>query len=525
MKRRKFIHSAAAGVVVPAVLNGMPLRAYSNNAWLESFLDPDVDTDRVMVVIFLNGGNDGINTVVPIDQYARLTAARPHVILNENRLLRLNGQDKIRLHPALTGFQSLFNEGKLSIIQGVGYPNPNFSHFRATDIWTSGSDADQYLISGWLGRYLDKEFPGFPGNYPNDKHPHPLALQIVANLPLLFQGPIAQFSMNLSNPDIFGDWPSGINDPVPSSPLGKELSYIRTINRQSKTYADHLVRAFLQGNNVATYPSGNYLADTLKVVARVIKGGLKTRLFLVSIAGFDTHAQQVEADKHTGFHATLLGWLSSACLAFQRDLEAMKLDDRVIGMMFSEFGRRIISNDSMGTDHGAAGPMFVFGKNVIGGVIGANPNIPANATVNDNVPMQYDFRSVYASLLKDWFCMSQNNVKDVLLKEFPTLPIIKNNCATNTLDEFLKKEEALGLEVYPNPLVTNASIKIDIPEGKTIIQLFDPTARVIRTLFEGRLPAGNHQFSLENENFPSGNYYVRLQHEVAQKTVPVMITD
>ena len=187
--------------------------------------------------------------------------------------------------------------------------------------------------------------------------------------------------MNVSNTDIFGAWPQGINDPAPNNPFGKELSYIRTISRQSKSYADKLIAAFLKGNNLANYPTDNYLADTLKVIARVIKGGLKTRMYLVSLGGFDTHANQVvDGNKSQGTHATLLKNLSEAVLAFQRDLEMMSLDQRVLGMTFSEFGRRIKSNDSLGTDHGAAAPMFLFGSKVQSGVIGNSPQIPATLT-------------------------------------------------------------------------------------------------------------------------------------------------
>jgi hypothetical protein len=274
---------------------------------------------------------------------------------------------------------------------------------------------------------------------------------------------------------------------------------------------------------VATYPTGNYLADILKAVAKIISGGLKTRLYLVSISGFDTHAQQVEADHNIGNHANLLSLLSSSCLAFQRDLEAMNLANRVLGMSFSEFGRRIISNDSLGTDHGAAAPMFVFGTNVQGGVIGTNPNIPTVASPDDNIPMQYDFRNVYSSILKDWFCMSQSNVNDVLLKNFQTLPIVKNNCSVGTLDDFNKLEDSIQMEIYPNPMVDRASIEINVLQGNTLVQLFDPLGKMIQTIFKGKLNAGKHIFSLVNENYSPGNYYIRVQNNAAQKLEPVMI--
>ncbi|MBK9992561.1 MAG: DUF1501 domain-containing protein [Saprospiraceae bacterium] len=529
MKRRNFIQTAATGVVVPTLLQGIPMNAYSNNSILDALVNPTVDTDHVCVMIYLGGGNDGLNTLIPLDKYARLSAAdaRTKIMIPQNEILSLSGVPNTGLHPAMSGFKILFEEKKLNAIQSVGYPTPNFSHFRATDIWTSASDSNQVIDTGWVGRYLNQEYPGFPANYPNAQNPDPLAIQVGANLPLLFQGQNAQMSMNVSNTDIFGAWPQGINDPAPNNPFGKELSYIRTISRQSKSYADKLIAAFLKGNNLANYPTGNYLADTLKVIARVIKGGLKTRMYLVSLGGFDTHANQVvDGNKSQGTHATLLRNLSEAVLAFQRDLEMMSLDQRVLGMTFSEFGRRIKSNDSLGTDHGAAAPMFLFGSKVQSGVIGNSPQIPATLTENDNLPMQYDFRSVYASVLKDWFCISQQSTDQVLLRNFQNLPLIKNECSTVDIDDFNQKQNALQMSVYPNPVVHFAKINFQSSNAKTSICLFDSLGRLVKTIYEGRLSEGAKSISLENENYKSGNYYIRVQHGDVQQTELVqMITE
>lgn len=526
MKRRKFIRTAAtAGVAVPALINGLPLQAHSTNSWLHSMLNPTVDTDHVLVLIYKNGGNDGLNTVIPLDQYSRLTAARGNVVLPENTVLSLNGVNGTGLHPSMAGMRTLFNEGKLSIVQNVGYPDPNFSHFRSTDIWTSASNSNEYLDSGWLGRYLQEEFPGFPLDYPNAANPDPLAVQVGGNLPLLFMGPNAQMSMNVSNPDIFGAWPAKIDDPVPNTPLGKELNYIRTIARQSKSFADALVTGFLKGTNAANYPTGNYLADTLKVIARLIKGGLKTRLYLVEIGGFDTHSEQVDENNHTlGAHANLLRLLSDAVFAFQRDLEAMNLSQRVLGMTFSEFGRRVKSNDSVGTDHGAAAPLFLFGSKVQGGVIGPNPQIPANATVNDNLPMQYDFRSVYSSVLRDWFCVKDDSLRRIMLRDFQSLPLVKNECSTTSVEDHNRLESELTIQAHPNPMVEQAAVSVTVPaRAQTSIQLIDPMGRAVRNVYSGQLEAGTHVFRLENEHYPAGNYYLRLQHANGQKTLPLII--
>ncbi len=530
MKRRNFLQTAATGVIVPTVLNGLPVNAYSNNSILDAMLNPGVDTDHVLVLIYLGGGNDGLNTVIPIDQYSKYVAARPNVFIEQSKLLALNGQSNLALHPSLKGFQTLYNENKLTIVQSVGYPNPDYSHFRSTDIWATASNSDELIETGWLGRYLNSEYPGFPLGYPNANNPDPLAVQVGGNLPLLFQGPNAQMAMNVSNPDIFGAWPGGIDDPAPNNNLGKELSFIRTIGRQSKSFADAIVSAYLKGTNVATYPAGNYLAETLKVIARVIKGGLKTRLYLVNLYGFDTHADQVmDANNKTkGVHATLLQYLADGALAFQRDLEAMSIDHRVLGMTFSEFGRRIKDNMSSangagGTDHGAAAPLFLFGKNVIGGVVGNNPFIPTSVNVNDNLPMQYDFRSIYTSVLQDWFCVKDPSLTDIMLRNFQSLPVVqKSNCITG-VDDLNTLNESISLDVSSNPLVDRITISIKSFDGYAVLQLINPLGTVIKTVHKGKLKTGSYQFDLENENYPVGNYYLRLQQGAAQKTIPLMI--
>lgn len=525
MKRRQFIKNTAAGsLVVPSLVQGIPVHAHEPESWLSELLQPQVDTDHVLVVIYLGGGNDGLNTVIPIDNYAQYSQARKNIAIPQNKILGLNGNTKTGLHPSLGGFRNLYNEGKLNIIQSVSYPNPDFSHFRATDIWTSASDSNRYLSTGWAGRYLAEEYPGFPNGYPNQKNPDPLALQIGANLPLMFLGPNAPMSMNVSNPDIFKEWPSGVNDAPTNDARGKEVAYIRTISRQSKSYADKIVEAYVKGTNAGNYPATNYLGDVLKAVARLIKGGLQTRMYLVQVSGFDTHSDQTDGtDTTLGAHSQLLQLLSDAVYAFQKDLEALKLDDRVLSMTFSEFGRRIKSNGSIGTDHGVAAPMFVIGKKVQGGIIGKNPDIPTNLTVNDNVSMQYDFRSVYASILKDWFCVSDSTKQKILFNNFQTLPIVSSDCSSTGIEDYHQAELKLSILPSPNPMVEFCDIKINTNQGFAQLHLIDPLGRFVKKIFEGKLDAGLHSFRLENENFAPGNYYIYLQQNNFQKTELLMI--
>src|SRR5690606_19003396 len=286
-----------------------------------------------------------------------------------------------------------------SVVQSVGYENPNFSHFRATDIWSSGDTREsrrERVKTGWMGRYLENEYPGYPDAYPSDEMPDPLAIQISSTPTLVVQGPIYSMGLSITDPEKIYSFANPFSDyPLDSAPANKELKYLRVVSEKTKIYSDIIRTADRRSSTMADYPEDNWLADQLKIVARLIKGGLKTKVYTVTIGGFDTHKKQVNAsDTTTGMHAKLMKDLSTGISAFQQDLELMGLDDRVMGMTYSEFGRRIKSNASLGTDHGAAAPLIMFGKQAKKGVLGTSPDIPSDIQVVNNIPFQYDFRSV-----------------------------------------------------------------------------------------------------------------------------------
>jgi hypothetical protein len=228
-----------------------------------------------------------------------------------------------------------------------------------------------------------------------------------------------------------------------------------------------------------------------------------------------------QADTTTGTHANLLANLSNAIKTFVDDCKYLNIQDRVIGLTFSEFGRRIKSNSSMGTDHGAAAPMFIFGDNVVPGIIGNNPSIPANATVNDNIPFQYDFRSVYASILQKWFCVDESNLKLILYKNFQSLNILKSvGCNFNN-------NPGTGvsiMNVYPNPFVDADIVTIQFHTigGHVAIQIIDTLGRLVSILYEAELAAGTYTQTFASKGLPSGTYYIRLQNDSQQEVKPIM---
>jgi uncharacterized protein (DUF1501 family) len=526
MKRRDFFRNVAPLVVLPSLMNGFSFKAYGSLPLLDALANAK-NTDHVLVLIQLNGGNDGLNTVIPLDQYSAYVNARSNIALAEKSILKLNGFNATGLHPSMTGLQEKFNDGKIKIIQSVGYPTPSFSHFRATDIWLSGADTDEVLTTGWAGRYLSYEYPNYPIGYPTTQMPDPLAIQIGSTLSLALQGPEINMGMSIKDPTKFHNLINGIQDPAPNNAAGKELTYIRTMATQINSYAASIINAANKITNQSpAYPAGgkNALADQLKIVAQLIAGGLKTRVYMVNLNGFDNHDSQVEpGDTSTGVHATLLGKVSEAITAFMEDLKFLSISDRVLGLTFSEFGRRIQSNKSVGTDHGAAAPLFIFGDHVLPGILGNNPSIPTNVSVNDNIPMQYDFRSIYGSILEEWFCVDSSHVSTMLLKNYQQLPLIDSlSCIPDSIHE---QNAIAGKKLiinYPNPFVENTNITFETIGNHTLIQVFDTTGKLIITLADGNYTPGLYTINFEGTMLPSGTYYARLQNGAMQQVTTMM---
>ncbi len=427
MKRRTFFKYT----ILPALLSGFKMNALAGSPFMQNLLGTNNNNGRVLVVIQLAGGNDGLNTVIPIEFYSTYKNARSNIAIEEAKILRLRGQDKTGLHPAMSAMQQLYNEDKLAIIQAVSYPKPNFSHFKATDIWLTGEDSDQDLNTGWMGGYLNKLYPDFPNHFPNSITPHPLAIQIGSIVSPAFQGPSFPMAMAISNPDSFYKMLNESRINTTTSISQDQIEYIRQIAEKTDAYSDVIKMAAKKITKQSSkYPAKgkNSLADQLQIVSRLIAGGLETKIYMVSMGGFDTHAKQTEvADTSIGTHANLLQKISEAVDAFMDDLKLQNIEDRVVGMTFSEFGRRIKSNASGGTDHGVGAPVFVFGKPVSSGIIGTNPLLPNNATDKDNITMQNDFRAVYATLLRNWLGAKEQEMPEILMKNFGTVPIIKKS--------------------------------------------------------------------------------------------------
>lgn len=517
MDRRNFLRNSML-----ATIGGLSVRGFSSPL-LKALRD--AAEDRVLVIVQLIGGNDGLNTVIPLDQYDLLSSLRSNVLIPESSVLPLTGLNATGLHPAMGGMRDLWEDGKLAIVQGVSYPDPNFSHFRATDIWETGADSDQLLSSGWTGRYLNFEYPNFPAGYPNEEMPDPLAIRVGGSI-----GPGLQH-MGVSMGTAINNTTDPLNltgniylDPISAECSGSKLDFVRQIQRQTDLYGDVIEAAAQEGCNMSTlYPTGNTpagkLGQALKIVAQLICGGLKTRIYWVSIGGFDTHAQQVDPTDHTqGDHAQLLQALSDSIHAFQDDLNLLGLEDRVMGMTFSEFGRRIVDNASVGTDHGSALPMFLFGSKVIPGMLGTNPEIPAGSTFQTNLAMQYDFRSVYASVLKDWFCLADDEIDAVLLNTYQPLQVIDpDGCLGTGIHAINQGAGESLLTAYPNPFTERTTLNYVSAGGRVLIQVFNEQGQLMRTVLNQPMPAGSYTIDCDLGQAAAGVYYARMQNEGSQQ--------
>ncbi len=504
MKRRSFLKLGSLASV-PMFINGLQVNSFFSQG-LISMLGGA--TDRVLVLIQLNGGNDGLNMVLPLDQYGTLSTLRSPVLIPSASAIKITNETG--LHPAMTDLFMAWNDGAVQLIQGVGYPNQNRSHFRSQDIWTTASDADKFLNTGWLGRYFDCEFPGYPNDFPNPDFPDPIALTIGNNITETCQGVNGNYSLSVIDPNTISFLDDPNLEPVPNNCYGMELTYLREAVKQTNLYNDTIKQAAAQGTNLSTkYGATNTLAQKLKTVAKLISGGLKTRVYVVNQTGYDTHGTQVNgADHTTGNHANLLRDLSNAICAFQEDLVKLNVHERVIGMTFSEFGRRIKTTGT-GTDHGSAAPMILFGSCINPVILGTNPVISPTTTDQEGVAMQYDFRSVYGSILNQWFKVDKAKVQTLISPDYQDLPIIQGCSISSTFEQLAGS--SFQLRVLGNPV--SSKIEFSITEDKAntyTAALFDEMGSI---LYKNTYRGGSNgpvlgQFDVDQ--LKSGVYFLRV---------------
>jgi len=417
--RRKFLRTAILGGSIAWTLPAFVDRTFAalNNAAIGSAVQTATGKDStILVILQLSGGNDGLNTVIPYsdDAYHR---ARPHIGIKPASVLRLDGH--LGLNPRMPQLARLFHEGHASVMQGVGYPNPNRSHFRSMEIWQTASDSDKTEPHGWLGRYFDNCCRGEdPATGISLGDQMPQAFSAATPMGIALKNP-RQFRF-ADEADVRDDasMQSGNEGGSIGALAGDTHSdldafhYIERVALDAQVSSDRIGKIAARHRDTPDYPHSQ-LGQDLKLIAQLIAGGMPTRVYYAGMGGFDTHANQV------GQQDQLLGQLDDALAAFVADLRAQRNFDRVAMMTFSEFGRRVAENGSGGTDHGTAAPMFLLGGGIRPGLAGITPSL-TDLTAGD-LKYTVDFRSVYATLLEKWLHAPS---AEVLGRQFPLLGFV-----------------------------------------------------------------------------------------------------
>lgn len=535
MKRRQFIKLSSTA----SAIGLMPFQVNASLKLMNSFFNCDV-SNRKLVLVELAGGNDGLNTVIPISAFTDYQTLRPNIHIPSSLYLPLNQIDTsltgtnqdIALHPALTGFQNLYAADQLRIIQSVGYPSQNKSHFASKDIYATGNDGSNWnngSDSGWIGRYMEQAYADLiPANYP-------LGIQIGSqNTNLGFHGIVEHgLALNINGQDSenFYSVLSGLGgtppENIPNSHYGEELQNIINVDALSNQYSEIISNSFNAGSNstTTTYPDTN-LADQLKTVARLMRGGIQSKIFMVKLGGFDTHNNQNQASGDIqGDHYELMSQLSEAIEAFMSDLNSDSLADDVLGITFSEFGRKAQENGSLGTDHGEVAPVFAFGKPVKSGVSGVNVDL-SEAVSSNNFQIQsvqYDYRQTFATIMQDFlgsndavvdaaFVGNMNSesftdykIPDLVKSEF----LVPESCYDGSLST--PNQTLAEWSVYPNPFKTDFFVKSENQHLKTSYEVRNYLGQRV---LSGDLEFVNGNAKIQTNNLQNGLYILTLKNNI-----------
>lgn len=527
MNRRDFLlrtlQFSAAGLIVPTFLRRGVAYGYDGKGALTagamagSMAGPF--GGKILVLVNLEGGNDGLNTVVPYGD-PRYYQVRPTIAIQPGAVAPLSAVTG--LHPALSPLLPRYQSGGMAVVQAVGYPSMDLSHFRGTDIWMSGSSSDQVVETGWLARFFEAMYPDFPNTTPNA----PFGLQQGDSARLPLKGARAQCGVIVDSPESFyslvlGSYAGEFDDTPPAGRGGEELAYVRQVDRESFLYAEAIEAAANAGTNSVEYPNFN-LARQLEAVARLVSGGLETPVYLTATGGYDTHTSQPDD------HADRLNRLARSLDAFLQDLENQGLGDRVLVMTTSEFGRRVEENGDHGTDHGTAAPHFMLGAGVSGGLYGSNPDLQ-NLDWDGNLLVQHDYRQLYATVLSGHFGADPTVVDEVLMGEWTpigALPLAKRIPRSQALAGATVKVDFLR-GVSPNPLPAGggaAEIAFDLAQaGAVSFEVFDTSGRQVATPVRGSYSAGSHRVPWKMDRIATGTYFVRMRTAVSERRTRLVV--
>jgi uncharacterized protein (DUF1501 family) len=458
--------------------------------------------DRVLVIIRLKGGNDGLNTIIPVNQYSTYSNLRPSVKIPLANTFNLSAD--YAMPTFMNSLQPFWNEGKMKVIHGVGYQDQNLSHFRSADIWATGTGEDEVVSSGMMGRHYASQYPDFLTSPPEE----PLAIQIGSVGNLLFTGEDnTNYAFSVADPQQLYDiaqngWLHDMNN-LPECLYGEQLGFLRGITNSTFIYAGVINEAYTAGANTATYDTTT-LSKQFAMVARLIKGGLGTKVYLVTLDGFDTHAEQPDA------HQALLTDLAHGLSSFYSDLTPAGRDSDVLCMTISEFGRRVEQNSSEGTDHGAAAPVMLFGAGLNGnGFVGEHPSL-TDLDNAGNMVFDIDYRQPYVTVLEQWLCIEGQAVDNALLGVHHQRLQLGLECISSVSEQ--TRHEFIHKPLYMPDGEVVIEYVLESPRHIQI-QLMNIMGQQIADISNRFMPAGTHRVAIRanvGQQLASGQYIYRI---------------
>ncbi len=485
--RRSFMQTLGlGGAGATLMMNGIPM-AFGQSTPLTEALNK-ANSDRVLLIIRLQGGNDGLNTIVPIYDYDAYANARPtikHELADIHKLSNDFGVPKY----LQSSIEPIWEGGCMKVVQGTGYENQNLSHFTGTDNMSRGTD-DDLVETGVYGRYFEDIYPDYLLNLPEA----PPAVQIGGVGDIMFTGTESNFAFTIANTpqleriissDAFYDVAN-----IPPCTKGEQLKYVRGIMNTTLKYSEVIRDAARSQTNTVEFPDSN-LGRALAIISNTVKAGMGTSVYMVSLNGFDTHANQPDN------HQRLLTNISESVAAFYSDLEPSGRDRDVLTMTFSEFGRRVKENGSNGTDHGAAAPMLLFGPALNGnGFVGEHPSL-TDLTRGGNLKHTQDYIDVYGTVLQDWLCVDPSVINNSIPRPYTALDLGFNCSSTVGNHDYVVRENFSHTPIY---IQEGVAIRIENNSLENYkITLFNILGQNTGTIFDDTLEPGVHDISISDK--------------------------
>jgi len=537
--RRSFLQTLGIAGTGTMMLGGNMLSASAPSPLTAAIAA--AETDNILVLIRLSGGNDGLSTVIPLEQYGAYRDARPNIYIPESKILKLT--DDFGVPSYMKPIEPMWGEGQFKAVHGVGYKGQSLSHFTGSDIFansdleTTGFKGTQ---TGWMGRHFEHLWPDYLSNFPGSKpEDGPAAIQIGNYGSIVFEGEETNYAYVTNNVDQLDEIAkTGVQHSVEKSLFddcmyGDQLRFLRSVSNITNEYAGIIHEAHERGKELQCVEyQKNDFARQLELLAKLIKGNLGTKVYMISITGFDTHGNQPQA------HERLMTNLSVAINNFYEDLACTGQDKKVLSMTFSEFGRRVLENGSNGTDHGKAAPTLFFGSGLNGSAfVGEHPSL-SNMDERGNLEYTMDFRDLYATVLAEWLCVDIPLVEEHLLGH-PYAPVnLGFNCSGTTFPDIAyndgeptpatpttpvepkepTQESAKNIThkpYYPENNNSSPFIHIDMPlSAQMDIKLYNILGQNIGTIYSGMATKGPMEINIRNsisKYLATGKYIYRIE--------------